>query len=480
MSISEPITLSMALGINADAVTAAGAIDVSLNCDTNLFIDPLLLEDAANITFRNCAVAAYLQRFEQLIDLLLASKQTADVPWRAARRKLTFHEIPFTHLGYSAGTSGSGFGTLLTDGLIETAKEVVTLGVVNPDLFLALALFEDGIGADRVSDMSTNILLPCLAGFTLEVCDHLGLGRREFVVEGATFLLPANPLKVGEPIIFVPKDIVRDLPVAADWKAVGSAARESQDLRDCVNEQIGEIWRAKSRKDKQAIRDTALRSKESFDTLLDLLRSAANEPYDIANDHRGEIYPANLRREIAKRAPLDLHQFGRRSLTSDEANAVVRTIIEKFKSLVEDNGLWKEFWNEKQTRPRLEKAMQHLFFAVSSAYCEANDLDLSPEADSGCGPVDFKMSSGASSKVVVEIKRSLNPKLVDGYIKQLEVYKTAEGTTQGHYLVIDVGGLSSTKVSALSTARAAAIAKSGHASEIVYVDGSIQLSASKR
>lgn len=480
MSETEPITLSMALGINASVLSSVGAIDVSLNCDTNLFIDPLLLEHAADKEFRDCATGAYVERFEQLIRLLAASKAVDDAAWRAARKQLKFHEVPYTHLGYSSGTSGSGFGVHLSNNLLNTAKEVVEFGVTDPDLFLALALLEDGVGADRISDMATNIILSCLARFSLNICNRLGLPLQEFKIDGEPYRLMPNPLNRSEPILFVPGDIVRDLPIASDWDSVGSAARQTQTIRDNVNAQIGEIWRAKTKRDKEAIRANALRGKAPFEALIDLLRMAADEPYDVKNDHRGEIYPADLRRAIATAAPLDLSGFAKRTLTAEEANAVVKQIISKYKSLIENNGLWKELWDETKIVPRLEKAMQRLFFAVAAAYCEANDLDLSPEADAGCGPVDFKMSSGASAKVVVELKRSRNPRLVDGYTKQLHAYEVAEGSYFGHYVVIDVGGLSSLKVSALTNARNDALASHGHASEITYVDGSVQESASKR
>jgi ribosomal protein S18 acetylase RimI-like enzyme len=480
MSKTEPVTISMALGLSADVIAKVGAIDVSLNCDTSLFIDPLLLEESSNTQFRDCAVAAYAARFEQLIDLLAASRAVDDLPWRSAQRKLRFHEVPYTHLGYSEGVSGSGFGKHLTDALLANAKTVVDLGVHNENLFLALALFEEGVGADRISDMTTNIIVPCLAGFTLGICDHLGLERCDYKIAGATYQLPPNPLNRDEPILFVPRDIVRDLPVAADWRAVGQAAQETQDLRDRVGQQIGEIWRAKTKQDKAAIRDSVLHSRQAFETLLELLRRAADAPYDLDTDHRGEIYPADLRREIARTVPLDLSKYSRRKLSASEVDAIALAIIAKFKALVEDNGLWKECWNEARTVPRLEKAMQRLFFAVASAYCEANDLDISPESDAGCGPVDFKMSDGASAITVVEIKRSLNSKLLAGYVKQLETYKIAEGTTRGHYVVIDVGGLTPDKTGALSKARSDLLARDGSAAEIHYIDATPQKSASKK
>jgi hypothetical protein len=65
--------------------------------------------------------------------------------------------------------------------------------------------------------------------------------------------------------------------------------------------------------------------------------------------------------------------------------------------------------------PRPEKAAQRLFFAIAYAYCKANNLDVTPEADTGNGPVDFKVSLGFTGRVLVEIKLSTNTKLVRGY-----------------------------------------------------------------
>jgi hypothetical protein len=470
----------MAWGIHSGAITAIGAIDVTLNCDTNLFIDPLLLADASDSAFRECATAAYEGRFHQLIELLAASNTENDVAWRAAKKRLAFHEVPYTHLGYSSGTGGSGFGDALAGNLLATAKEVIDLGVTSPDLFIALALFEDGVGADRISDMTTNIIIDCLARFTTAACNHIGIGTRPFKINGSEHQLPPNPLKEKDPILLVPKDIVRDLPIASDWSSIGAAARETEDLRERVNAHIGEIWRAKTRKDKQAVRSSVLRSKKSFETLLEVLRNAADEPYDIESDHRGEIYPAEIRREIAAQEPLNLHSYSNRKLTLDEVDDVVKAIISQFKSLIEDRGLWKELWDEKQKRARLEKAMQRLFYAVALSYCEANDLDISPESDGGAGPVDFKVSAGANAKVLLELKRSSNSKLVDAYTKQLDAYRTAEGAVRAHYVIIDIGGLTSEKVQGLSAARSAVINAGLTPSEIVYIEGGVQKSASKR
>lgn len=61
------------------------------------------------------------------------------------------------------------------------------------------------------------------------------------------------------PIILIPKDIMRDLPIARDWSEACQAAWENDDLRRRrVSEHIGAIWEAKTRADKDLIKSRAL------------------------------------------------------------------------------------------------------------------------------------------------------------------------------------------------------------------------------
>ena len=90
------------------------------------------------------------------------------------------------------------------------------------------------------------------------------------------------------------------------------------------------------------------------------------------------------------------------------------------------------------------------------------------------------MASGYHGRVLVEIKLSTNNKLVRGYTRQLEAYKTAEETSEGYYVVINVGGSIVKKKKALAKLRNDAIARKEKASPIIYIDGLRRPSASKR
>jgi hypothetical protein len=154
----------------------------------------------------------------------------------------------------------------------------------------------------------------------------------------------------------------------------------------------------------------------------------------------------------------------------------VKKIVSYFKTLIENKGIWKEMWAGASHRP--EKAAQRLFFVAADAFCEANHLDVTPEADSGNGPVDFKFSWGYHCRILVEIKLSTNSKLVSGYAKQLEAYKSAENAHKAVYVVVDVGNLKK-KDEALFKMKAEWKPKNGSSSEIEFVDARKRPSASK-
>lgn len=159
--------------------------------------------------------------------------------------------------------------------------------------------------------------------------------------------------------------------------------------------------------------------------------------------------------------------------TTDKVKSVVSDILSQFKDLVENKGLWKQFWNKDWT-PKNEKSAQEIFYAVADSFCKANNIDLSPEANFGNGPVDFKFSNGYDAKVVVEMKLSTNPKIVHGYEKQLEVYKAAENTSNGIFLIIDVGQIGGKYEKVLQ------LKQNFPLSEVWYVNAEYKESASRR
>jgi hypothetical protein len=473
-----PITFSNYYGISNEKLDELGIFDPTISIDTKLFIDPLLLAFSSHSEINAFAVQVYRERFENVIKFLSLSNKTEDIGWRTAKRLLEFHEIKGTCLGYGAGSiSGSGFGPKLTDHILCVAKEIVDLGVRDPDLFPLMAIFEANIGPDRISDMVTNVISPALISFNKRILSGISLKGEKYTVNGIDGLFVPNPYEDDTPIILLPNDILRKLPVAKDWDQVADVAAKNQRLRDKVNLYIAHIWAKKTKREKSKLKKQAMSSKAAFDTLLEIIHSVPPIPYDISNDPDGLISWARLSQKMVLRYPLKIGGV-KTVLNLESAYEIVKIIISQFKQLVEKNGLNKELY-KKDGAPRHESSSQRLFFAIAYSYCKANDLDISPEVDTGTGKIDFKFSTGFESRILVEVKLSANPNVVKGYISQLEVYKQSEETMKAFYLVIDVGGMGQ-KDEKLYVLRNRASSEGYPLSDIEFVDAKIKPSASKR
>jgi len=448
-----------------------------LNVDTKLFVDPLLFERSAHPEISQQAPARIRSHFEQVMQLLRASTQVGDAAWRSADKMMYFPELAATGLGYgAASTRGSGFGPKKRAKVLRTAKEIVDLGVNDPDLFLLIPLLEEKIGPDLISDMVTTIAIRELASFTVRVLKPLNVPRSNFKINDQDFPLPLNPFfKRPQPVILVPQDVLSRLPIATDWSEVADAAAQAASLRMKINAFIGNIWSAKVRNDKRRLRNTVVKNRNAVEALLETLHGGSSQSYDFRSDPCGLLTWKNVLVTIARQVPLAIPKQQQWDVNS--VFEVVRKIAGHFRFLIEQKGLNKLLWHD--GKPHHEEIAQRLFFAVASAYCVANNLDITPEADTGSGVVDFKFSAGFETRVLVEAKLSNNKKLIHGYTNQLQIYKDAEQTTRAVYLVIDVGRIGK-KDKTLVELRNERTRKGGLASDLVFVDGLIHASASKR
>lgn len=471
--IKNPLQFSRHFKVPEQLLGRLDVLDPTLNVDAKLFIDPLLLASSRHDEMRH-AETTFKSFFIEIIRLLSASKAEGDLPWRTAKKKLMFKEVKGTCLGYGAASiRGSGVGPYLAEKITKTAKEIIDLGITDPDLFLSLPLLEESIGPDLISDMTTNIILENLMAFNIRILKVLNIQTMRFKLKGNYYNLAPNPKENHlSPVILVPKDVLRQLPIANSWSEVCDNAAENEELRNKVNRTIGEIWEAKTRKDKERIRETALSNVNAFSTVLQMLHSIVPKHYDFNKDPDGILVWRQFLESVAKDYPLKLDK----PKNIDDVYQIVKKIIVQFQHLVEKRGLARELWHENKRRN--EKSVQRIFFAVADSYCQANNIDISPEIDTGTGQIDFKFSAGYDSRVLIEIKLSDNPKLVAGYEKQLEAYKGAEKTLKGIYVVIDVGAMGK-KDQALYMIKNRQVDKKLPVSDIVFIDGIVKESASK-
>lgn len=481
--LKNPALFSKVFSISPQTLAGEGIFDPVLNCDSKLFIDPLLLRASKNKVIAGEGASDFEDYFADIVKLLANTKREGDVPWRSAEKLLKVREPRGTCLGYGNQTThGTGIGPAYRATLLQTATEIINLGVTDPELFALMGLLEAGIGADRVSDLTTRAIMPSLYKLNEQLVKKWKLKptqTRSFRLKDKVYTLAFNPYETEEstPVILVPRDILRKLPIANDWGEVGDAAAANQELRDRVNQYVGSIWerRRKTEEEKKKLRAAALSSRSAFEAILDAVKAVKKAPYDPIADAEGYYLWRTILDSIAIDFPFEIKKPKQKSLK--ELEIVTKTIIDRYRWLIEKNGLWRSLYTD-EGKARHEHASQLLFFAVADAYCQANDLDISPECDSGGGPVDFKFSSGYEARVVVELKLSTG-KVVHGYKTQLQIYKDAEHTQSGFLVVIDIGGMGK-KIEVITDIRNKRILAKERASVIEVVDGTRKESASKR
>jgi hypothetical protein len=402
--VQNPILFSAYFGVPSQALAAAGLIDPFLDVDVPLFIDPVLLEKSSNKTISTTAIARFRKHFEIMVRMLNISKAEDDAAWKAARRQIDLSEPPENGLGYGGSSrSGSSRPEDIREAILRTSKEIITLGAADPEMISLMGFFEEDVGPDTISDMTTTAIIEDLVAITEDFCKANGVPLFSSDIGGTSHMLPkfVDPRGRSVPIVLVPEDIVRDLPIAKDWSGIESAAMENARIRDRVNRFLAGIVTPTVVERKQALRSAALGSAADFDFFLAAVKENVSN-YDPNLDALGYY---RLKEIIGNGFPgLKQATAYDLKLGANEIVRVVQDTISQFKRHVETGNLWEELWAG--NKPKKERASQLIYYAIADAFCKANDLDISPEANMGGGPIDFKFSSGYTARVLVEMKRS--------------------------------------------------------------------------
>jgi hypothetical protein len=185
--------------------------------DRRLGIDPFLLYRDSRPDFRE-AHGLLVRYFQEVLESIKGGDLLR------AQQLLICPEPQEIGLGYSLhGTKGSGIGP-------ELAREIVQTFSISPALLARglrhveeLQLISPGVGPDRISDMTANVLKLFLAAYTQEQCRAWDIPIAKDVPlshyldfesmswRDGYFDLPLNP-STGGPLLLVPRRILRILP----------------------------------------------------------------------------------------------------------------------------------------------------------------------------------------------------------------------------------------------------------------------------
>jgi hypothetical protein len=468
--------LNVYFKIPVERLTELGVFNAYLGIDNKVFVDPSLLRNSEIAEFVDATeqIAGY---FTPIIKIFKLIKKPGDVAWQEAFRRLQFKEEQGAALGYSGiGTSGRGIGPGLAQMLVLRGREIVELGIEDPELFELIGLFQEKFGPDLLSDMAVSILKQNFLSFTERVTAKLGLTPiKQFRFKAQTYTLPVHP-EGKSALVFVPADFLTPLPVALDESEITEVAEINADVRARWNEIIATAYKEKREPSKAEIREMLLASPQNLSDLISVYKQAARKGYDFARDPFGLFSWDYIGRTAATTFPLTIATKQPKNVR--ELKNVVDLIITQFKKNIEHNKLYEVLYDESGS-PRREVFSQRLFYAIADTYCNANEVDLNREPNAGNGPVDFKLSVGYRARVLVEIKKSSNSALLHGFKVQLSAYEKAEATEESVYLILRVSD-NTGPIKDVFSLREKAAAKGASVPDVVVVDARKRLPASKR
>lgn len=190
-------------------------VDVPIDTDIDLFIDPFALSQRSD----PLSVAAHetlCDFFQSIVDAIRAGNT------RAVTELVGFLQEPNeTHLGLSRKhPRGAGIGSRQAKLLVEALSESTAVKTGFIKSLEECELMVEGIGHDKVSDLTTNVIRAQLGEYTRGQCELWSIPTQSVALPPAYSIDEQKwvsryydiPVVGGKPILLVPKVIVRRDP----------------------------------------------------------------------------------------------------------------------------------------------------------------------------------------------------------------------------------------------------------------------------
>jgi hypothetical protein len=289
--------------------------------------------------------------------------------------------------------------------------------------------------------MTCNILKSDFVEYTQEVCNRHAIPMTSFPVRNSSWdsvhykwntqsvSLPLNPYATAlrsRPIgvILTPKEFLRTIPSVDPsefWEFAMS--EDGEQIRADLNYEIGQ------QVDRRMIVRLARRRTSLLHKYLESIENNPKTPYDVEEDPELLVKRYDEAKKIAASLPIADEPEDEEGL-----RAFVERLIDNYRQCVENARGWTLLWANDTPRP--EPQAQALFWTSARFACESHNVDLTPEAETGRGPVDFKLSQGYAERVLIELKLAKSSSFWRNIENQLPTYQRATGCKCGYLVVI--------------------------------------------
>lgn len=431
------ILFSDVFEVDPATVEAHGAFNVALVADLPLFVDPFLIFNSPNPTYQGLhqGIVEYLLFLHQ-------KAQSGELSDDLIKAWYRFPEIKENWLGFSAtGNEGRGLGKTFAMALHTNLYALFTdfeQAKVAKGIHLEkLCLVGRGVGKDSISDFTNNLIHHYLLEYTQKFAvNHISPSmRRRIQVSKVRFNYHTEtwqsdefdlPVHNGRHVLLTPTNIltkentwINKTDLVKEFSWIPDAV-SNDELRGQINNYFRSLLpkRATTRDESDAVRRTLLK----FPALIDYY-------IRYKEDHGDEARSISARRVIDSRE-LYVKQFAQLPGLLDRETdfykveettlQAARTRALFLKDVVENKGGQRIFYVRGQVIQR-EQDLQILYRLTWFA----STLDVSREVNDGRGPVDFKVSRGASDKSLVEMKLASNSHLRRNLERQSPIYERA-------------------------------------------------------
>lgn len=444
-----------------------GVFDAVIDSDNPFFINLKRLKYTEVEEFKDSH--EQINDYFRKIGLLLRTATTSTHKnYKTAYKLFDFPEVNGINLGFSKGKSGSGFGPQLRSQIIKDAFDIIKTGSEQPEIFHLTSLFEENVGPDRLSDMIARLVYNNIISYTKNMYIKLGITPEKYPKYKFIDGLIKNPYK-NCPILLLPKDILHELPIAMGWDDIDRVCQENDAIRAEINEGVSKEWyKMSSRSRKEYLKQYIFKNPEKLQKVIRAYEKVKVEPIDIESNCEYMIEKILVEINVNDKVKTDK--------TKDSFLSSIE-ILNEFKHWIEQQKGYSVF--EKIDKKDLEKIVQRTLHGNATYYCKVNDLDISPESNTGRGPVDFKISRGID-KTVIEIKLSSNPSTLHGFEVQIEEYAISEEASNKVFLLVDNGADGSkARIDAVYESYERRKTQGNNPAEIILIDAKPKKSASK-
>lgn len=441
-SVKNKIYFSDVFNVKHSLVEKYGALDISLVCDNPAFVDPFLI--FANPKYKK--LHDFIVEYLKFLRNLALQKQGQALDNGSFNHYYKFPEVRQAWLGYSVdGNAGLGlgkdFGNSLYRNLHKIFSKFGTEEITESSHLEKLCLVEEGVGVDKISDFTLNLIKRFLLEYTSDFANqHLDKGLlSEFSVRkvdfdfkkgiwsDARFTLPFLEINgKKEFVLLVPKEIItkEDTWISKNDFLENDTAIFSvipgDELRAKINKYFYDNLQIKLNKKKQAEKDYSKKSRANalaktvyeYPEILDYyIRLKEQKKNDALKLHVADPESVNfffdattIQKEFATQSFKKLSSFD---------DCVAR--IDYFKKTLESNS--KDLYLK--GKPLQENQLRLMFKNVT--YGSLFNYDS--EVNNGRGPIDFIISYGSQDKTGLELKRASNSKLKKNLLNQSKVYQ---------------------------------------------------------